>query len=288
MSSFVWDEPWKDNQFEGGQEHWQRGSTGLGTKPDQLPYLPFRFAISPYACSVALSRASLLVGQATCNCNGLAYGADPSVYLQSRDFPFGTWGCSQAYMTGMNTNNMTIKIWHDGVLIFHLTNFDAASAMREQSYRDFSWNAYANYNQTVGQATTRTTYRYDDNVHIRNGPPVSCAQIGFDRDHDGVLDMHDNCAGVPNPDQRDTDQDGYGNVCDGDFDGNGNTGGGDYVALKVAFGTSVGQPGYDADMDLNGDGGIGGADYLIFQDLFGKPPGPSGLLCAGTPPCPAP
>jgi hypothetical protein len=191
-------------------------------------------------------------------------------------------------MSGMNTNNMTIKLWHDGVLIFHLTNFDAASSMVNQDYSDFSWNSYANYNQTVGQATTHTTYRYEDNVHIRNGPPVSCAQIGFDRDGDGLLDMHDVCAGVANPDQRDTDHDGYGNLCDGDFDGNGSTGGSDYLAFKIAFGTSAGQPGYDPDIDLNGDGSIGGPDFLLFLGLFGEPPGPSGLLCAGTIPCPGP
>ena len=288
LSSGVWDQPWKDNQFESGQEHWHRGSTGLGAHPDGLPYMPFRLAINPYACSVALSQATLVTGQATCNCSGLVYGPDPSVYLQSRDFPFGSWGCSQAYMSGMNTNNMTIQLWHDGVLIFHLTGFDAASSMLIQSYNDFSWNSYANFNQSVGQATTRTTYRYEDNVHIRNGPPVSCAQIGFDRDHDGKLDMHDNCAAVVNPDQRDTDQDGYGNLCDGDFDQDGGAGVLDFAALKLGFGSSSGAPGYDPDLDLDGGNAVGLTDFGIFGVLFGTPPGPSGLGCAGTPPCPAP
>ena len=44
-----------------------------------------------------------------------------------------------------------------------------------------TWNAYANANQ--GDAgitpTTGTTFRYEDNIHIRAGAPVSCAQIGF-------------------------------------------------------------------------------------------------------------
>jgi hypothetical protein len=288
LSSLVWENPWKDNQFGGGQEHWHRGSTGLGLLPDALPYLPFRFAHNPYDCSVALSQASLLLGEATCNCFGLAYGADPDIYRQSRDFPWGTWGCSQAYMSGMNTDDMTIQLWHDGVLIFHLTGFDAVSSMVYQTYGDFSWNSYANFNQVVGQATTQTTYRYEDNVHIRNGPPVPCAQIGFDRDGDGRLDMHDVCAQIANPDQRDTNQDGYGNLCDTDFDDDGTTGGTDFVAFKAAFGTSTGAPGYDAHIDLDGDGSIGGSDFAIFKSMIGNPPGPSGLLCAGSIPCPAP
>ena len=43
----------------------------------------------------------------------------------------------------------------------------------------------------------------------------------LDLDGDGVLSFSDNCAGLPNPDQRDTDADGAGDVCDGDLDGDG-------------------------------------------------------------------
>jgi hypothetical protein len=35
-----------------------------------------------------------------------------------------------------------------------------------------------------------------------------------DEDHDGVVDMLDNCPNVPNPDQGDLDGDGVGDVCD--------------------------------------------------------------------------
>jgi hypothetical protein len=35
-----------------------------------------------------------------------------------------------------------------------------------------------------------------------------------DRDHDGVLDVDDNCTRVKNPDQADGDGDGTGDVCE--------------------------------------------------------------------------
>ena len=80
-------------------------------------------------------------------------------------------------MSGMGTSNMTIKLWHNGRLIFHLANFDANAAFAVDYYTDFKWNTYSNMNQS--SATSRTTYRYEDNVHIREGEPVSCDQIGY-------------------------------------------------------------------------------------------------------------
>jgi len=78
----------------------------------------------------------------------------------------------------MDTSNMTWKLWHNGVLIVDIEGIDGR-ALGRQSYKNFTWNSYANYNQEPGQSTTRTTYRYEDNVHIRQGEPVSCQQIGF-------------------------------------------------------------------------------------------------------------
>jgi hypothetical protein len=46
-----------------------------------------------------------------------------------------------------------------------------------------------------------------------------------DNDGDGVFNVLDNCSDVPNgpPSDCDTDDDGYGNLCDGDFDNDQNT-----------------------------------------------------------------
>lgn len=107
-------------------------------------------------------------------------------------------------------------------------------------------------------------------------------QLLADSDADGAYDEQDNCIYAANgpllPDaggnsQRDTDGDGYGNICDGDLD---NSGGivnfADLAAFKAMFGTT------NANGDLNGSGGIVNfADLAGFKALFGKPPGPSGI-----------
>ena len=92
-----------------------------------------------------------------------------------------------------------------------------------------------------------------------------------DTDGDGVPDVNDNCTLVPNADQRDSNGDGYGNICDGDLD---NSGGivnfADLAAFRAAFGTS------DPDADFDGSAGIVNfGDLAIFRSLFGQPPGPS-------------
>ena len=99
----------------------------------------------------------------------------------------------------------------------------------------------------------------------------------LDTDGDGVCDDYDNCTEIPNAEQIDTDDDGFGNVCDADFDNNGMVGISDLRFLKaVPLYTKVGDPGYNSVVDLNDSGSITPADHLIFQDLFGTAPGPSG------------
>jgi hypothetical protein len=102
-------------------------------------------------------------------------------------------------------------------------------------------------------------------------------------DDDGIFDVLDNCRTVSNESQCDTDFDGYGNACDGDFDQN-------FATNAVDFSTKF-VPGFKAaakgitDMDCNGT-----TNALDFSTKFvpnfkqGKP-GKSGLFCAGTVPC---
>jgi thrombospondin type 3 repeat protein len=108
-----------------------------------------------------------------------------------------------------------------------------------------------------------------------NGSHASCGTVTIrvvhDQDGDGVEDEVDNCILVPNPDQRDTDGDGYGNVCDGDFKNDGVVNFCDLAIFRQRFGTA------DPDADLDGNGFANFKDLALLRGLFLKPPGPSGL-----------
>ena len=90
-----------------------------------------------------------------------------------------------------------------------------------------------------------------------------------DSDSDIVADSVDNCTLAPNADQRDTDNDGYGNACDPDFDNNLVVNAFDLAFFKNRFFTN------DPDADLNGNGVVNAADLAILKSFFFKPPGPS-------------
>ena len=113
-------------------------------------------------------------------------------------------------------------------------------------------------------------------------PPATCVPTNFyglqvntggdaDTDGDGVPDLSDNCIFVANADQRDTNEDGFGNICDGDFNDDCSTNIADLAIFRGGF------LGSDPDLDLNGIGGVNIADLSIFRGLFLGEPGPSGL-----------
>jgi hypothetical protein len=92
-----------------------------------------------------------------------------------------------------------------------------------------------------------------------------------DKDSDGVPDASDNCLEDANSDQRDTNGDGFGNVCDPDLNGDCKVNFEDLGAMKaVFFGT-------DPDADLSGDGLVNFIDLGLLKAGFLQPPGPSGV-----------
>jgi arylsulfatase A-like enzyme len=113
---------------------------------------------------------------------------------------------------------------------------------------------------------------------------AAVAAHGADTDGDGVVDSADNCVATQNAAQCDTDQDGYGNPCDGDFNQDFFTDASDFPIFNSDY--SSGEDS-GAGTDMNCVGGVDLDDYAILEPLLleGPSPGPSGLPCAGTASC---
>ncbi len=90
-----------------------------------------------------------------------------------------------------------------------------------------------------------------------------------DSDLDGIANNEDNCSRKTNANQRDTDGDGYGNVCDADLNNDGIVNAADSSLFRAAYGSS------NANADFNGDGVVNAVDSSMFRSLYGATPGPS-------------
>lgn len=97
-----------------------------------------------------------------------------------------------------------------------------------------------------------------------------------DNDGDGVPDLIDNCSSIANADQRNTDGDLYGNICDPDFN---NDGAVNFQDLSLLQETFFLQGGFHQDM--NGDGFVNFGDLNLFAPYFLSVPGPAGGLVGG-------
>jgi len=105
-----------------------------------------------------------------------------------------------------------------------------------------------------------------------------CIGTWMDVDDDGICDALDNCPAVWNPDQADTDGDGFGDACDGPFDAdhNGIVDNDDYTRFEACLagpGAAVSLPCLDVH-DEDGDGDVDLSDWAAFQVLFRGIPDP--------------
>lgn len=127
------------------------------------------------------------------------------------------------------------------------------------------------------------TFSYQVRARNRNGIETSWVPLGSattlleDDDSDGVIKPLDNCSIAYNPQQRDTDGDGYGNACDADLTQNCVVNAEDLGALRLVFLTN------DPHADFNGDGNVNFIDLGIMRLGFFGAPGPSGTTF-GCPP----
>lgn len=92
--------------------------------------------------------------------------------------------------------------------------------------------------------------------------------VGGDSDSDGEPDATDNCTNVSNASQLDSDGDGYGNACDGDFNNDCIVNFLDIAAFANEF------LGTNAIFDLNGDGAVNFLDFSSLANAFLSIPGP--------------
>ncbi len=135
----------------------------------------------------------------------------------------------------------------------------------------------------VAHAAMAGDHGHAESLQALESPtPLAARQGGPDSDDDGRDDFADNCSLIPNADQRDTDEDGFGNVCDTDLDNSGITNAVDLGLFKAVFFTA------DPDADFNGDGIVNVLDLGTLKAGFFQAPGPSGMSCAGSAPCPLP
>jgi hypothetical protein len=107
----------------------------------------------------------------------------------------------------------------------------------------------------------------------------------LDADGDEILFPFDNCSDIDEDvEVCDADEDGFGNRCDCDLAPNGGDGvcnTADIDPFKDALVAN------DPVADINCDGASNTGDIPPFKALLTQPqrPGPSGLPCAGEPPC---
>lgn len=171
-------------------EYWflGRSDNGYGGS-DVFPFRPFMFVDDGGAglaanCAAAIAGATVVVGETGVGvvCNGannaIYFAADPAVYNQATDWPFGTWRCIRGHISGMNTTNLTVKAWLGETLVMHITGIDGTK-LYNKSYSQLKFDNYSNQNNDNPSGTAQSFYRYNDDIVINpGGPPVACSAIG--------------------------------------------------------------------------------------------------------------
>ena len=226
-------------------------------------------------------------------------------------------GIQQSFVNVNSTYNYTAGVWSavvGGTSITHTeTCVESAGVPCSGALSGLTgiWNSTQASNGAPSNACTPTTFfptpvTLCDNVSITEVAGVSLTIIeqsefaipglasGFiytffpDTDGDGIVDPKDNCKATANPLQQDANADGYGNICDADINNSGTVTTADFGLLRSVLGQAAGFSATAAASDMNSSGTVTTADFGLLRARLGTPPGPSGLSCAGTPPCPLP
>jgi hypothetical protein len=114
------------------------------------------------------------------------------------------------------------------------------------------------------QKSPNTPLTFAGHFLLRDPPPP-------DSDGDGIPDGGDNCTLVANADQRDTDADGFGSLCDPDLNQSCTVNFEDLGLFKGVFFTS------DPNADFDNSGFVNFTDLGTLKAFFLLAPGPSGV-----------
>jgi hypothetical protein len=188
-TSRITESAWKWNEWSGNGGAIRDAISGFGEAGpnDSFPFYGY-FLVSG-SCPSAIAGAVTTSGTINCTFDNVyvQYHGTAS-YVQSTDWPLGTWACIRADLDFTTMSNGRIRQWiqkpgtSTETLITDISgiNFNQLSFGTAGGVDGITWNNYANANQGLGEPPTiQVTFRYEDNVHIRSGVPVSCAQIGF-------------------------------------------------------------------------------------------------------------
>lgn len=229
-------------------------------------------------------------------------GAEPLVFVSGATLQSGEIAEILELPGGemLRAADLIAEFWRGGQDVAGLLVYDAATKQLRTDVEPYLGSAAADR-----ASPTHEWFAYDPStrglVPLGAGPIVPAAAGGSeplgrpgavlvaakrapampDQDGDGVPDANDDCILVadglaaPGPValvQRDTDADGFGNVCDPDLDGDGIVNFSDLARMKAAF------FGRNVDADLDGDGAVNFSDLARMKRYFFRPPGPSGLV----------
>lgn len=166
----------------------------------RFPFLHFiffgGFGEDQTSCQTHANSATKTVGTIACLSTATQHqpiaGTGTGQYDQATHWPLATWGCVRATFTnfGLSNSGVTITLTTPQTgnterTILQISNWNLSATDAGQGFDGFHWDPYANANDcSINQGvcphpTTQTTFRYDDNIVIKSGTPLTCAQIGY-------------------------------------------------------------------------------------------------------------
>ena len=163
--------PTGDFIFWGGSSN-SGSNSPFGAISHNYPFSGFAFnGGAQSACNASNAANPATIGYSACNSVAWYWWRG----VQDGRMPLGSWQCIRAHVKGVNSSAGELHVWWGDTKVFEQTNIDAGNIWTATSYSGYDFDAYHNNYASLSS----TIGRGQDNVHVRNGVPVSCEQIGF-------------------------------------------------------------------------------------------------------------